>query len=392
MDAKKLLFDHFEKIALGVIGFLLIAYFGLAAIQGSPADENREKVTKLNATVREKILLAAGKVPPAPRPMQASRVEQALRAGPAGAVFPAWLFHKRPLLAVAVVGLTIPEPKHHEPLNVEGKGDLGRIVIAWESSDINHLVKVTGYEVYRKTGDAADARFEKVATIDGGHGKKEWIDTKVQPKAKYSYYVESIADVDEKLDTVKTHGITLDAKEKVKRSATIGPFGTKPEVYIQLINVTTKLTVEEIKAGVPEREPKAFLKVHKYSHEKKQWDSHTFSVKLGERVGEKDSEGTPTPDFVTDYVLEKTQQDKDIHMAIFRDTKTKEMVTITDQKNPELEDILKGPKKGGSEGSDERKEGEGSETSSNETASTPPVKREEGRAKRGEEGGFFGGR
>ncbi|MFC1705722.1 hypothetical protein ACFL59_02735 [Planctomycetota bacterium] len=368
MDLKKVLLDHFEKLALGIAGLCLLGFLGSSIFGRSAAQEVSGKVDRYNREISAKIEKAADqqkKLQKTERkPEHADSVKQALAGGPYPQAFPSWLFHKRPLMIVAVKGEEIVDPVHLPPVDFTGEGGLGTIAISWQENPANHLVDIDAYKVYRKEREAGD--WYELAELDGA--AHSYRDEDTEPRRQYWYYVESYGAEAKGHNYVKRHGIELAADKRVTRTGEVGPYSTKQAVYVRLMSVVPKLTAAERIENIP-REQMAYVRVYKYFRDTKEWrESRQFTHKPGERIGGEQKSGRETYDFSTDYELIETSRRHmeknraglklkvEADFAELRDTKTGEKFEINNQvKEKGLEEVLnelKGGKTDGDGGED----------------------------------------
>ena len=357
MDLKKLLLEWFDRIAVGLAGLLLLSFLIKSFVEVSPADVRRDKVKSYNREIARKKDLASSRAPKL-EPLTAARsVESALTGIPAPETAPGWIFHKRPLIEVKTVGEPIPDPEHHAPQNLQGKGGLGQISISWEENPANQLVRIEGYTVWRaekSSGEGKSQDWKKVAALEpAAHA---YIDRDVESRTQYSYRVDSRATIDTGHPMVKKYGIQLPPEMQVAASAAIGPFETLPDHYVIVQNVITKATKEELAKGIV-REASGYLKVLKFFPEEKRWIfSMAESYRTGERVGRKQQIGSKTFDFTTDYVLVETRKEmrkvkasgieyeREADVAVLRDQKTRQVFELDNlTKSARISEIEKNP-------------------------------------------------
>jgi hypothetical protein len=364
MDAKKLFLDHFEKLAIGIAAIFLVL-FALGFAKQSPAAAQQTNVAKANKLIQEKAEKASKEAPKPPQPTAAREVQIALEGGALPEKLPSWLFHKKPAIETKIEGVETPPAEHFAPTIDASKGDLGRIGLRWADAAGNSLVKIDKYVVYRAEGEANPENFKPCATLEAG--KTSFTDAEVKTKTNYFYQVESHASVDESDQKVKNAAkkgfpVELAQEMRVLRSTIAGPLTTLPDVYLQLVQVTTRPTAAEIKDNPAEanRQASAYITVWKFFPDKKEWLKQPYTqVKPGEAIGDVQTVGAKKQDFTTDYKLIETKKIQipkkmgaaevmlDADAAVIEDVTTKQQFEINNQQpDAGLVEVMKNPKLG----------------------------------------------
>lgn len=352
MDPKKLFLEHFEKLALGVAGVLLLGFFAFSVLGETPAEAESAKVDRYNKNISAKLQTARSMLErhrrSEPKPKYLDAVRQELSGGPLPVAFPDWLLHKRPLVATKVYGVDVPEPEHLPPVEFKGAPGLGRIALSWQENGQNRLVVVERYVVFRREGKAGE--WVQVAEQDGA--VHSYVDSEAEPRKDYWYRLESRATIDEGSPTVERHKIELPEEKRVTVSLEIGPFTTKRDVYLEVVAVQAPTLQDRIEGRTVTKQ--AWMKVYKYFGEEDAWRvSDTITIKPGEPIGEVQERGGGKIDYTTDYRLvdvekKDVKEDKggglmvsvEAHFAEVRDEKTGETFTINNRdKDPDLEAV-----------------------------------------------------
>lgn len=365
MDAKQMLLEHFEKIALGIAGLILAAFILTAIVQEQPADTQRNKVLSANAAISRKEEAAKANAPKPEQRSEAREVEVAMKSPALAKDLPSWLFHKRPVIAVKIEGVDIPEAHHFAATIEASEGGLGSIGFRWADDPRDALVKIDKYVIKRAEGKEAKD-WKDIETVEAG--RTSFTDKNVKPKTNYFYKVVSYASVDTShvaVQRVKAKGfdVVLAAAEVVLESAVIGPLQTKMDVRLEVVNVTLKTTPDEIKQGKTPTTPSAYLKVWKYFPDKQMWIPQQYTtVRVGAMIGGVE----PSGDFKTDYRLIATKRirvpgkfgEVDADTIEIEDVTTGERIEINNVVlDPELEKIKKNPKPGSEVAEEDAKEG-----------------------------------
>ncbi|GIW72619.1 MAG: hypothetical protein KatS3mg102_2161 [Planctomycetota bacterium] len=306
MDVKELLLEHFEKLALGVAGLVLVWLVGQPLLASSPSERLQDEVARYNA--RLAVLKAHAEAnAPRPEPIELEReVQRALAGGLPPQPWPSWLMHRRPVVLVRTIGVQLPDPpEHHPPIDLSGRGGLGAIAISWAANPRNRLVAVQNYRVYRAAGKLpreGEPGWTLLATL--GPGEHSYRDTAVEPEQQYWYYVESHAVEDRKHPVVEKHEFRLPEEQQRQRSAVIGPFATQPQTYVEIISVQPR----EVREGRL-IEPFAYVKVWRFFDDERRWrDSPLLKVEVGQQVGGVQRVGTREYDFTTPWELVGTRK------------------------------------------------------------------------------------
>ncbi len=354
MDAKKVLLEVFDKVAVGVAALLLAVYLGLAFFAESPADRPREQVLQYNRRIEELERLAQANPPKFEELAFAREVEAALRGGPAPEPLPQWLFHKRPLIAVRVKSEQQQEPVHAPPMNANAVGGLGRVAVSWEDNTRNQFVNVDAYVVFRAEG--APAQWKQVARLDGK--AHSYVDRDVRPRTTYYYYIESHASLDRRQPMVQKGKVAeLPEDQRVQKSEIVGPVQTQRDTYVEVISATPKTTPQQIALGMPFHDASAYLKVWRHFPGEGWLSSGPQKVEPGATVGVQETVAGKPRDFRTEFAFETVvvkeikrtiagiERSVQANFVVLKDAKTGETLEISlEQPNPELEKIKRNPK------------------------------------------------
>lgn len=355
MDAKKLLLDTFDKLALAFAAIVFAAFVASSVLQKSPADEAREKVNDYNKKIGERKRIAEDRAPKVEPLRDPENVLAALRGGAEGVSLPEWLFYKRPVVTVRTKSETGPEPKHFAPTDVKGAPGLGKIAISWSESPRNAYVAIERYKIWRAEGKAED--WKEIGNVDGK--AHSFVDRDVQSGTAYFYKVESIAAVDRAHPQMKRYpNVDLDPADVAKMSDPTEGLRTKNDTLVEVMSATAK----DIPSGI--FEARAFLKVWRYFTADQRWfDSSPAEYKVGEKVGKKEGFGKDVKDFTTEYTVADIAK-KDIERAIgqnkvtiavvvvkLKDGRTGDVIEISQEEpDPEFAKVKKNPKEGGDDG------------------------------------------
>ncbi len=307
MDAKQVVLEYVDKIALGVAGLILVVLVVLPLLGETPAQAQRAKVDRYNRKITA-LRAAVNENPPKPPQLDVARqVRRALAGGPAPELWPSWLMHKRVLVLCRRIGIVMPDPpEHYAPVDVSGAGGLGAITIEWADNPRNRLVKIVGFRIERNDVDPKrDDAWKVVARVGGSTHR--FRDTQgLEPGKKYWYRVISRASEDAGLSVVRKYDLTLAPEQRERRSVVLGPFSTQPEVYLELQSVRVK----EIRNGQLVQ-PLAYMKVYKFFRDEGRWEpSPLLTVKPGERIGTTLRRRGKTLDFTTPWELVRTRRTK----------------------------------------------------------------------------------
>lgn len=369
MDAKRLFLEHFEKLALGIAGFILVIFVVTRLLTPQVADAEREKVIDSNKKITAKAEVASSNAPTPDQLTAVSDVEKGFRSVTEPQTLPPWLFYKRPVVVAKTEGVEIPEPKHFAPTVEPAKGDLGMIGCRWTENTGNHKVKIDKYEVWRAVKEPTEGNWKKVHSTNEST-QTSYTDRDVAPKTDYFYQIWSYASVDYSdpvITRAKAKGVdvVLPTGDIMLKSTIIGPIRTLPDVYIQVLNIQLKSTRADILAGKPEQGAEATVKVWKYFPDKKRWlDKLYTGIKPGQMIGGIEPVGNEKRDFTTDFKLLATLRirvkaalgESDADAIEIEDVKTGEKRVLNNLENdPGLQEVIN--KKGGLEG--DAGEGEG---------------------------------
>ncbi len=358
MDLKQLLFDHFEKLGLGVTGAFLFGALLVGAFGESPAEASKDKVKKLNATVQDKKQKAEEQAPKLKARDEAERVDRSIQGAPRGEALPAWVFHRKPLVVLGALGQGALTARHLPCENLEGKGRLGSIALSFEEPTCLYD-KHARHTILRAVGAAQD--WKPVGEVDARKpGEKlAFVDKDCEPGKSYYYRVQTVARVDETAKpSERGRPIELPNEEGVKLSNIAGPFERRPDTYLECVSVEPKPTPAEL-ARDPNKKGSAYLKVWKWDSAAGQWDYEGYSrVYYDETVGK--------GKYATRWVLKETKRGKvpkkiggteveiDADISILNDPKTKETLELNNVvKSDEVQAINKDKKAFSEEGSEE---------------------------------------
>lgn len=339
MDPKKILLEIFDKLLLGIVGAVFIAYLALAFLSGSPADKARDQVNKYNGRIVDLKERAAAGAPKAPASEHWKVVDAALHGGVPGEDLPGWLFHKRPVTDVRVKAEQGKEAVHLPPVEVQAKPGLGQISLSWQDNTKNLFVVVESYKVYRAEGEPKT--FKEVASLDGK--AHSFVDKAVQTRTPYWYYVESTAALDKADATVRKGGVQpLDPSTIVLKSDQIGPFTTEPDTYVEALSARPKSGIEEIKHGEPEHPADAYLKVWRYFESLGEWkpssaETYVVDPEKPAKIGKKEGK----LDFATDFLLVDVKARQVKHEDVGA-TMTQIVVFLKDQKTGQVNELVVG--------------------------------------------------
>lgn len=366
MDAKKVLIEQFDKIALGFSGAILLGFLATSFFGGSVADAKSTEVAESNQRIKDKMEQADLAHDRLRRSEEAPQFDETVKRALAGGPYPSqmaeWLFHRRPRVITKVIGIEIPDLEHLPPVDVAGSPGLGQISISWAENPSNQLVVVESYTIFRK--DAQGGEWGDVAQLDGS--VHAWKDTTAEPRGEYWYLVESHGIENKAHPVVKRHDLKLAEDKKVRRSIEVGPFRTKRDIYLELTQVIPKPSRDERIRGEPDNQ-RAWIKVYKYFTDEGAWQvSPQYTLTPGQDVGKVEKIGGKEVDFTTPYVLVETDRrdlEKQIpgegggsftvkdQMAKIKDKKTGEVFEIyIKTKDPGLESVLQEMKGGGDSG------------------------------------------
>src|SRR5438105_4117616 len=180
MELKRAVFLHFDKIAAGAFGLLLLVGAGplVAPPRGvGEAATVRAEVEKIETHMNASVVSMD---PVEDHTAALRRQLDVPDIRPGG--LPAWACHRRP---DAVVQLPAPVPPvasvHGAPGNLKSDASHGKVALSWEAGKNEHL-RVTRYEVWRKR-DAGP--FEKLTEISPETTR--FVDTSVSPRSRYTY-------------------------------------------------------------------------------------------------------------------------------------------------------------------------------------------------------------
>lgn len=349
MDANKAFIENFDKLAIGIAGLALVMALGGSLLGESPAEAQKAKVDRFNNDIGKKRRAASAEISKlmqdAPPRTESAALKRGLSSPPLPEAWKSWLFHKRPMVVLKIIGVDIPDPAHLPPTNFQGSPGLGRISLSWEESGDNRLVTVAAYRVMRRAGDSDE--WQTVQELDGA--AHSFVDKQAEPRKEYWYKVESTAEIDRSHKVVKRYKIELPAEQEVTVTTEIGPYATRRDQYPRVITVRAQ-TYEEKLEGIVVKE-KAYMKVYKFFVEQDAWvESRQLIVPVGEAIGEtqrlKHGGERVKFDFTTPYVLmkvkvkqiKKTVPDPDggppqvfkvdAHIAVLKDTSTGETFEI----------------------------------------------------------------
>ncbi len=302
MDFKALMFNHGEKIALGVSGLLFIGYIlvgfvlsgkdsALEAVEGS-----RSEVANLlssNPPVKQ-VMPEYVKLVKAPWEQVAAPVP-----GKDGVVY-----YQTEMIPVIMQGATATPVviekvrTHKSPTIDKPSAEIGKVMVKWTRSP-ETTATIASYQVYRKKGGEKD--FSLVHELTGGSQPKEgeegpagavrgsdfsYEDTSVEAKQEYSYKVKSITkDKDPK------------KVDHVERESGV-------------VSVRTVSDIDMVLKGG--QESLATILVRKYMSGK--WEEKTFYVKpndmIGEAIKKYVGQNQVTVDFSTNYKLLEIRKEK----------------------------------------------------------------------------------
>lgn len=297
MDPKELALEHFEKVLVAAAGAWLIAVGAGWLSQPRELGMQQDLATKLDAITS---YMGKGNPKQPETPPWLGKLERQLSptAVPSASEFPAWVMQRRPqvLYKLKDRGPT-HRAVHRPPVDLQlDAAERGKIGLTWQASVENEYVIVNEYEVQRKSGDA---EWEKLSSVSGA--ETTYTDTSVASRASYSYRVISRAEIDRDSPVVRAEGMTLADDQREQTSSEAGPVSIARDVYIVPVTVT-QVTDKDLIAN-PNATESAYLKVFKWIPDENKFEGQTYTVKVGETIGDKKKKRSKEYDFTTGATL-----------------------------------------------------------------------------------------
>lgn len=293
MDPKKLLFEHGEKLGLGLAALILFLYL-LFTFLLKPADTEVKEIDRLKGEVTE--LLNRNKPPPQEGKDYVRMAQEPWEVvSKPGEAFDWTMYYKTTIEEVPTGTLDVApvEEKHHhkavtlKPTQVE----IGKVTLRWTKSKETDAT-IDGYLVFRKepSGEFKQIAKPELQSAEGAvTDEQSYEDPEIQPKRTYVYRIVSV---------------TKDDKCEVKETTSNEESAT-----------TTSTVRVALKGGSADEKNKiATITVSKYFSETKSWEDRPYTVRPGEPIGKEERrsgpEGKPIKlDFRTGYTLVDVKQE-----------------------------------------------------------------------------------
>ncbi|MCO5167698.1 MAG: hypothetical protein M9894_15230 [Planctomycetes bacterium] len=280
MSTRLLLLRTFDKAILAACALWLTgAAAGLR--DRAPDEATRVDLDRSLAAVGAHFA-GAPSIAPAPAPAWAEALRARLLAPPeVPSLWPAWALHRRPAFVFDVVAPPQPPPFRHEAAQgVVATAERGRVVVRWTSGAAAYVLVDAAVE--RREGDGP---WEVVASPAPAG---EFVDTDVQPRARYRYRVVTMArpDAEDRQVQLASQAGTFQALDPAlarRESPPSDEVETPPELYVVPLSVDL----------VPHRPAActAYALVHRWDRAAGRFTSERVRLKVGQRLGHAVVEG-----------------------------------------------------------------------------------------------------
>jgi hypothetical protein len=322
MDPKLLALQLFDKVILvGFAGWLVMSGVGMLQQpeELSLKDDLTKNLTEIGAHMKGTTVTVVAD------PGWRNELESQLKAEtvPAAAPGPGWVVEKRPgFLYQHYVKVENYKCIHLPPSDVNADGAVrGQVTVRWRLAANEYVI--ASYEVHRRRG--AEGPWTTVATM--GPGSVEYVDTGVAARSEYFYKIVSVAEPDREAPVVQRYDLKLKDEETRMESSETGPIKTQADVFVLPVTVTVVEEADII--ANPNAKESAYVRVHKWDPESSSFKDATFTVKVGDPIGEKKKlRGGKEFDFTTGAVLDDTSYENRPHPTIPNHTERAQVIRI----------------------------------------------------------------
>jgi hypothetical protein len=237
--------------------------------------------------------------------------------------------------------------------NLAGTPRLGEIGLTWEEGTGSKFTLVKEYRVMRSDGDQNS--FQQVTVLDDK--QHSYTDKGLAPKTQHWYRVDTLGALDPAQPQVKKGLVQpIPAGQELQQGAVAGPFTTKPDTYVEVLDAHTKSV--DPQGNVTD--PGCTLKVWRHFPELHMWKySEIAQYKVGDKLGAVQGFGSSKLDFTTDLsitdvkskLMEKTQADGSVKkvtiaVVVLKDKDGNVAAEVSQEEpDPELPPIIKDPRK-----------------------------------------------